>query len=112
LSINRADTSRKVKGELRKYNIAIEALQEIRWKGKGMMKSEDFIIFYSGAQENMFGTGFIVQKNYKHLIMDFKAVNDRISMLRVGGNSLTLRCLACMPRLKKKKKKSRMHSMI
>jgi hypothetical protein len=33
-------------------------------------------------------------------------------MLRVGGNSLTLRCLECMPRLKKKKKKSRMHSMI
>jgi hypothetical protein len=35
-----------------------------------MIKSEDFTL-YSGAQENMFGTGFIIQKNYKHLIMDF-----------------------------------------
>jgi hypothetical protein len=46
------------------------------------MKSEDFTAFYSGAEENVSGTGFIVQKNYKHLIMDL-AVNDRISMLWV-----------------------------
>jgi hypothetical protein len=60
--MNRAGTLRKVKEELRRYYNAIAALQEIRWKGKGMMKSEDFTVFYSGAQENMFGTGFIVQK--------------------------------------------------
>jgi hypothetical protein len=60
--MNRVGTLRKVKEELRIYKIAMAALQEIRWKGKGMMKSEDFTVFYSGAQENFFGTGFIVKK--------------------------------------------------
>jgi hypothetical protein len=49
------------------------------------MKSEDFTVFYSGACENIFGTGFMVHKNYKHLIMDFKAVDDRISILKIRG---------------------------
>jgi hypothetical protein len=71
LSMNTAGTLRKVREELSSYNTAT-----------GMMKS-DFTAFYSGAEENVSGTGFIVQKNYKHMIMDFKAVNDRISMLWV-----------------------------
>jgi hypothetical protein len=45
LSMTRVGTLRKVKEELRKYKIAIASLQEIRWKGKGMMKSEDFTVF-------------------------------------------------------------------
>jgi hypothetical protein len=60
--MNRAGTLQKVKEELRRYDIAIAALQEIGWNGKGTMKSEDFTVFYSRAQENMFGTGFMVQK--------------------------------------------------
>jgi hypothetical protein len=60
--MNRVGTLRKVKEELRKYKIAIAALKEIRWKGKGMMKSEDFTVFYGGAHDIIFGTGFMVHK--------------------------------------------------
>jgi hypothetical protein len=49
------------------------------------MKSEDCTLFYSGAHDNIFGTGFMVHKNYKHLIMDFEAVDDKISILRIRG---------------------------
>jgi hypothetical protein len=47
------------------------------------MKSEDFTVFYSGTHDKIFGTGFVMHKNYKHLIMDYKAVDDRISILRI-----------------------------
>jgi hypothetical protein len=46
--MNILGTLRKVKEKLRRYKTAIAALQVIRWKGKGIMKSDDFTVFYSG----------------------------------------------------------------
>jgi len=31
------------------------------------------------------GVGFVVKKNFKHLVMDFKAINTRICTLRLKG---------------------------
>ena len=33
----------------------------------------------------MLGVGFFVKKNFKHLVMDFKAISTRICALRIKG---------------------------
>jgi len=33
----------------------------------------------------MLGVGFVVKKNFKHLVMDFEAISTRICNLRIKG---------------------------
>ena len=49
--------------ELKKYHIAIAVLQEIRWKGKGMVSSGNHIVFYSGNKFWEHRTVFTVCKD-------------------------------------------------
>jgi hypothetical protein len=58
---------RQLKPETEKYSISITAIKEIKWKGNGIVVTENVIMFYSGSIEsNVFCTGFLVHKKYKH----------------------------------------------
>jgi exonuclease III len=68
----------------------------VRWCGNGIFDSRDFTICYSGNNEQIqFGTGFVIHKKYKSLIMDFNPENERLCSLRMKGRSFntTLVCL-------------------
>jgi len=76
----------KLKDELTKYGIAITAFPEIRWSGSEIFDSGDFIVCYSGNEERrQFGTGFLINKKYKHLIIGFSPEADRMCSLRIRG---------------------------
>ena len=71
--------------QIDKYKIGITAIQEVRWTGQGALEKRDHTIFYScDKRQHLFGVGFIV-KNFKHLVMDFKAISTRICTLRIKG---------------------------
>jgi len=60
--------------QLDSYKMDINAIQEIRWTGEGIVDKKYHTIFYScNRKHHMFGTGFIVNKRIKHLVADFKA---------------------------------------
>ena len=42
------------------------------------MDTGEFTILYSGSMKSILGTGFVVSKLYKGLIMEFKPINERI----------------------------------
>jgi hypothetical protein len=72
LSLNIVGAFKKLKDELHKYRVATAAVQEVRWCGSEIFYSGNFMIGYSGNKEqSLFGTGFVIHENYKHLIMDF-----------------------------------------
>jgi hypothetical protein len=67
------------------------ALQEIRWIGKGTMQKREWDLYYSCHEtENIFGTGFLVNKKIKHLIIDFHAVSMRLCSIRTKGKFLNI----------------------
>jgi len=65
--------------------IQIIALQEIRWKGHGQMKKNEYSLYYSCSQQSMGqpGTGFMVRKEVEKNIMSFTPINERICILRL-----------------------------
>jgi len=78
-SLYRPTALAKLKDELNKYGIVITAVQEIRWSGSEIFDSGDIIVCYGGNKERrQFGTGFLINKKYKHLIMGFSTETDRI----------------------------------
>ena len=50
---------------------------------------------YSGSKKSALGTGFVVSKEYKESIMEFKPINERICTLRIRARlfNITLICV-------------------
>jgi hypothetical protein len=71
---------------IQEYRMNISTIQEICWLGQGILEGRDCNVCYS-CQKNKheFGCGFIVNKNVKHLVMDFTPIYHRICILRVRG---------------------------
>jgi exonuclease III len=63
----------------------------MRWIGEGILGKKNHMIFFSCHKKNhMFGTGFIINKKIKHLVMDFKAKSHTMCRLRIRGLFLTI----------------------
>ena len=71
--------------QLKEYRLTITALQETRWQGKDIMDMKSHTLFYSGKEEGSRESGvpFVVERNMKQNVLDFKAVNERIRVLRI-----------------------------
>jgi len=64
--------------QLKEDRLAITALQETRWQGKDIMDMKSHTLFYSGKEGRTreFGVAFVVERNMKRNVLDFKAVDE------------------------------------
>jgi len=71
--------------QLKQYKLDITALQETRWQGKDILHMKSHTLFYSSKEEGTrkFGVAFVVDRNMKRNVLDFKAINERICVLRI-----------------------------
>jgi hypothetical protein len=53
---------RQVKTDLEKDTIYIAAIQEIRWRGCGVLATGNFMLRYRGNESNTFGTSFLINR--------------------------------------------------
>jgi exonuclease III len=67
--------------------IQIVALQEIRWRGYGLLKKDKYSIYYSCNPNTtgQAGTGFIIQKSAMNKTLGFETISDHICKLKVKG---------------------------
>jgi exonuclease III len=74
--------------------IQIVALQEVRWKGYGLLKKDKYSVFYSCNPNTTghAGTGFLTQKATISEVLGFEPISERICKLRIKGkfHSITL----------------------
>ena len=72
--------------EIMKYHVQIAALQELRWKEQGEIDKGEYIILYSGdTKKGKNGVGFIIDKETKSNIMDFKPINSRMAYIQINS---------------------------
>ena len=58
----------------------------MRWIERRVSEKRDHTVFYScDKRQHLLGVGFVVKKNFKHLVVDFKAISTRICTLRIKG---------------------------
>jgi endonuclease/exonuclease/phosphatase family metal-dependent hydrolase len=67
--------------------LQIVALQEVRWKGYGLLRKDKYSVYYSCNPNTtgQAGTGFIIQKSAMNKILGFEPISDSICKLRVKG---------------------------
>jgi hypothetical protein len=71
--------------ELRHYKASITAIQETKWPGEHLFKSDGFTVLLSNGAGRTFGTGFIVDARWSSRIIDWRPIDGRICVLRVRG---------------------------
>lgn len=71
--------------ELKKANFDIVALQETKQLGNEVMEVGDYIFMNSGGENRILGTGFMIKKELKSVIVDFIPITDRLCKLRLKG---------------------------
>ena len=71
--------------QLKEYRLGITALQETGWQGKDIMDMKSHTLFYSGKEERTreFGVAIIVGRSMKMNVLEFKAIDERITVLRI-----------------------------
>jgi hypothetical protein len=72
--------------ELRNYKIAIAAIQETRWN-KLILRaftSNGYNIYTSSLANNHgFGTAFLVDSEFNHMVKNFTPINERLCVIRI-----------------------------
>jgi exonuclease III len=73
--------------EAERYKMDVLALQEMRWKDKGLIKKSKYNIYYSGKEDRQGnrGVGFIVSKKINRSVLGFSPICDRICTPRIKG---------------------------
>lgn len=80
--------------ELEKYRIQIAALQETRWKGDGQINNKNFTLLYSGdKKQGQYGVAFMVMREMKENIIQFKPINERLAYLRIAAKPFNISLL-------------------
>jgi exonuclease III len=74
--------------ELRKYKIAIAAIQETRWNKftPQAFTSNGYNIYTSSLANNHgFGTTFLVDSKFNHMVINLTPINERLCVIRIKG---------------------------
>jgi hypothetical protein len=80
-SLYRPEGHRIMINEIRKYKIAIAAIQETRWnKSTPQAFASDGYNIYTSSLANYheFGTTFLVDSKFNHMVKIFKPINERL----------------------------------
>jgi exonuclease III len=73
LSLSQPAAIKMLLEQLDRYKLDITVIQEMRWVGKGIIEKKNHIVFYScQRRDHIFGTGFIINKRIKTLLLTFK----------------------------------------
>jgi exonuclease III len=86
-SVLQAGKMEETADELKKYNIQITALHEVRWPQGGWIKKKNYTLLYSGLKtsKGQHGTGFLITRCATQCMLGFEPINERMCKLRFKG---------------------------
>ncbi|XP_030765278.1 craniofacial development protein 2-like [Sitophilus oryzae] len=81
-----------VETEMRRMQIDILGMSEVRWPGSGKQATNNGVIYYSGGTDtfHQYGTAILVSKDIDRSVMEFIPFNDRVMLLKLQTTHRTL----------------------
>ncbi|XP_071040023.1 craniofacial development protein 2-like [Parasteatoda tepidariorum] len=72
--------------QVENYQIDVMAIQEVRWTGDGIIEKKNHTVIYScDKKKHIFGTGFILSKRIRPLLIDYVTKSSRLCKIRIKG---------------------------
>ena len=72
-----------IKQEMKRMNLNILGLSEMRWKGAGCIKSDNYTILYSGGDQHQKGVGIILDSEASKALKGFWTISDRVIIVKL-----------------------------
>ena len=76
----------EIQKEMKRMNLSILGLSEVRWPGAGKMDSDDLTFYYSGGERLERGVGIMVNKTVAGCVVGYWAVSDRVIVMKINGH--------------------------
>lgn len=83
--------SHNVIEEMKRLEVKIMGVSEMRWKGKGQSTIEEHTIYYSGNNDHhKNGVGIIVTNEIISYVKNFLPHSERVMMLQIAANPVDI----------------------
>lgn len=79
--------------EFKRYKIEVMAIQETKQMGSDIVEIEDVILYKSGGENRLLGTGFMILKALKEKVINFKPISERMCAIRLKGKNRNISIL-------------------
>lgn len=78
--------------EMKRMNIDIMGISEMRWPGTGYIDKEKHRVFYSGSSNGKleYGVGVITTGNISRCVTNFIPVSERVMLLQIQANPVNM----------------------
>ena len=73
----------QVINEMKRYNLDVLGISEMRWTESGKMDSDGTTIFYSGGSKHERGVGIMLTAKVAQTVISWEPVSDRIITVRL-----------------------------
>ena len=85
-TVYKIDALRNIINVAEEYGIQVLAVQEVQWIGSGVLDKTEYTFYYSGhSKTRQFGTGFLVSRKIRHLVIDYVPISMRLCKIRIRG---------------------------
>ena len=81
-----------VKQEMKRYNLNVLGISEVRWTEEGDFESDGYRIIYSGGKERQGGVAIILDRDTAKRVIEVKRCGDRMMMVKLNGDVVNM-CL-------------------
>ena len=82
-TLNRGGKLENLKQEMKKNEVSIAGISELRWKGQGELRSGDYTVCYSGGERAEKGMAIVVHKSVVRSVVKKTVYNDRIFAIKL-----------------------------
>ena len=89
-TLYRAGSMYNVMREMKRLNIDILGLAEVRWPGVGNLERDDVTFVYSGGSTAERGVGIMMTKELYRSIKGFWAISERVILMKFRGKPIDL----------------------
>ena len=84
-TMNMGGKLENVKEEMKRNNVNVLGVGEVRWLGEGELWSDQYRVIYSGGKERLRGVAIILDSSVATRVLEIKRGGDRMIMVKLHG---------------------------
>jgi len=89
-TMNRSGKLENLKVEMKKNNLNVLGVSEVRWTEEGDFESDGYRVIYSGGKQRERGVAVILDGNTAKRVIEIKRCGDRMMMIKMQGELVNI----------------------
>jgi exonuclease III len=88
--LNQGGKLGNLKKEMQKNAVSVLGVSAVRWKGQGEIRSDDYTVYYCGADRDERGVAIVVHKSTVKSVVKKSVCSDRIIAVKLKAEQVSI----------------------